>query len=113
MRPIQYLLTLMLIPAVMLYVRTLHSRLLDRLLVASIGLAGVILVTWPNTSQRLADLAGVDRGVDFVMYVALLGLGYLFLMLFTKQRETEVRLTQIARELAIAQARRPESAPGE
>ena len=113
MRPIQYLLTLMLIPGVMLYVRSLHSRLLDRLLVAAIGLAGVILVTWPDMSQRLADLAGVDRGVDFVMYVALLGLGYLFLMLFTKQRETEVRLTQIARELAIAQARRPEIAPGE
>ena len=93
MRPIQYLLALLLAPGVMLYARSLHSRLLDRALVVAIGMAGLVLVAWPSASQRMADLAGVVRGVDFVMYVALLGLGYLFLLLFAKQRETEVRLT--------------------
>lgn len=112
MRPIQYLLALLLVPGVMLYARSLHSRLLDRLLVAAIGIAGLALVVWPNASQQLAEMAGVGRGVDFVMYVALLGLGYLFLLLFAKQRETEVRLTRLARELAIAEARRPNGAAG-
>jgi hypothetical protein len=105
-QPIQYLLVLLLIAGIFLYVRSLRSRLLDRLLVLVIGLSGLLLVVMPDWSTALARrFFGVGRGADLVTYLGLVGLGYFCLLLFARVRETNERLTQLARSMAIQQAR--------
>lgn len=113
MRPIQYLLLLLLAPGVLLYAWSWHSRLVDRMLVLALGAAGLTLVAFPDASQWLADLVNVGRGVDLMMYLALLGLGYLFLILFARQRDIDERITRLSRAMAIDNARQPERAPRE
>jgi small membrane protein len=111
-QPIQYLLVLLLIAGIIAYTRSLGSRLLDRLLVTMIGASGVVLVAMPDLSTEIAHLLGVGRGSDLVVYLGLLGLAYLFLLIYAEVRQTNQRLTQLARAVAIHHARHgPEPHP--
>jgi hypothetical protein len=104
-QPIQYLLVLLLIAGIIVYARSLRSRLLDRVLVLVIGASGLLLVAMPELSTGLGRWVGVGRGVDLVTYLALVGLTYFCLLLYAKVRETNERLTQLARSVAIQNAR--------
>ena len=52
-------------------------------------------------------MVGVGRGADLVLYLGLLALAFVCLLLYSKIRELEVALTDLARSIAIAEARKP------
>lgn len=105
MRPIQYLLAILVGGGVLGYARSRRSRAIDRALVLSIGMAGLILVIMPDWSIRLANLVGVQRGVDLILYLGIVGLAYLCLLLFSRLRAVDERLTRLAREISLRDAR--------
>lgn len=111
MRPIQILLVALLLATALFYFRHLRTRLTDRLAVALLALIGSAMVMVPEATTVVANWFGVGRGVDLVIYLMLLLLSFVWLMLFSRQREMQSTITEIVREQAIAQAHRPSEPP--
>lgn len=111
MRPIQVLLVALLLATALFYFRHLRTRLTDRLAVALLALIGSAMVMVPEATTVVANWFGVGRGVDLVIYLMLLLLSFVWLMLFSRQREMQSTITEIVREQAIAQAHRPSEPP--
>jgi len=107
MTAIQPILLLLLVVGTIFYFRKLRSRLLDRCTVSLIVLVGGLLVASPGVAIKLAHWAGVGRGVDLVIYLALFGLGFSLLLVLSKIRDLEERLTDVARAGALASAKMP------
>lgn len=61
----------------------------------------VVLVFLPNTTQILADVLGVGRGADLVIYVALVALFYLQFKLFVKLESVEQEISTLVRKVAL------------
>lgn len=104
MRPIQPLLIFLLIGLAILYLSRMRSRFWDRMVPLIIVVIGILMVTWPDMSTRAANLLGVGRGVDLILYLALIGLLFLMMTMFSELRKVQWRVTELSRALAILQA---------
>ena len=63
-----------------------------------------VCVLAPGITQRLAGILGVGRGVDAVMYLAILALVYAFFRLYLRLRQQDQQLTRLVRRLALKEA---------
>ena len=63
--------------------------------------AVVVLVFLPNTTQMLADILGVGRGADLVVYLAIIALFYLQFKLFVKIESVEQEISTLVRKIAL------------
>lgn len=104
MTPIQILLILAAVVVLLVYFNRLRSRLLDRLLFFLLALIAVVMVIRPDWASGVAHFLGVGRGADLVVYLGITGLAFLWLGLYTRQRELDVRLTELTRRLAMLEA---------
>ena len=107
MKPIQLILVLFLLAIAAVYFLRLRKKTYDRLIVIFFILAGAVLVIMPDWTTAIAQLVGVGRGADLVLYLGLLGLSFVCLLLYSKLRELEAALTDLVRSIAIAGARPP------
>ncbi|CAN5339691.1 hypothetical protein BH11PLA2_BH11PLA2_37230 [soil metagenome] len=105
MRPIQYLLLAILAGGLAVYLLRLRSRVADRLLTCAFACCAAVGILVPDTATWLANVVGVGRGVDLVMYLSLFTLSYLWVLQATKQRQSQMKMTNLVRALAIANAR--------
>lgn len=64
-----------------------------------VGVAGMVFL--PNTTQVFANVLGVGRGADLVIYVSLVALFYLQFKLFTKIESVEQEISRLVREVAL------------
>ena len=108
MTPIQLLLILFLAAVALVYFRRLRSRLVDRLAFLFIVASGVVMVARPELATAVANFFGVGRGADLVAYLGLSGLALLWLGLYSRQRKLEETLTELARQLTILRAEKPD-----
>lgn len=60
-----------------------------------------IVVILPDTTSRLAGLVGVTRGVDLVIYVAIVALFYLVFRILVKIESLEQDITSAVRQAAL------------
>ena len=109
MTPIQILLVVGFLAIVLIYFQRLRSRLLDRAVFFVIVILAIAMVLRPDWANDVAHYFGVGRGADLVTYLGISGLAFLWLGLYTRQREMDVRLTDLARKLAIKQAEKPKT----
>jgi hypothetical protein len=65
---------------------------------------GVVAVIFPGVAQWGADLVGVTRGTDLLLYILALVLIYLVGSTSVRFREQEARLVRLARQVALAEA---------
>jgi hypothetical protein len=107
MRPIQYVLLLLLVGGFWIYLRFLRSRSRDRLIVFAVFSAAMIFVLMPSWSSSLAQRVGVGRGVDLVIYFALMLLGFICLVLYSQLRQLKGQITALARDAALREAQLP------
>lgn len=68
---------------------------------AALWIAAAVVVLVPRTSERLALLLGVGRGVDVVIYLSIALLFYLQYRLFARLDRIERDITKIVREQAL------------
>ncbi|MEK7516253.1 MAG: DUF2304 family protein [Patescibacteria group bacterium] len=68
-----------------------------------------VAVLVPKTTEYLARLVGVGRGVDAVLYFAIVTLFYLVFRVFVRVERMESDLTKIVRELALKKEREENS----
>lgn len=64
-----------------------------------VGVAVVTLL--PQTTSRLADILGVGRGVDVVIYAAIVLLYYFVFRIFLHIERLEHEITVLVRELGL------------
>lgn len=70
-------------------------------LLAAGGIILIGFVSMPDLSTKIANLVGIGRGVDLILYVGMLALGILGLSLQLKFRRIEERQEAIIRHLSI------------
>jgi hypothetical protein len=108
MNLIQVILVCAIAGIAVLGVFSLRSRRWSRLVALSLAAAGVLFVVRPGITIRIAHALGVGRGTDLMMYIFLVATVYILLQLYARVRTLDWQVTQLARALAIANARRPE-----
>jgi len=69
------------------------------------ALTGLYFVWMPAHATKLAELVGIGRGVDLILYVWVVISLIVLLNLHLKLRAQKEMITILARELAIANAR--------
>lgn len=104
----QILLVLALVGTAVYLVRATPNakHLAIRRLIVFIGLAaGVVVVLAPGLLTRVAEAVGIGRGADLLFYLAIVA-GLIYVVNEYKRSVQLARAnTQLARELAIAEAR--------
>jgi small membrane protein len=110
MRPIQIILAGLFALVLAKYLGWFRSRLLDRLLLVLLSIAGIGLSLAPDWTTDLAHVLGVGRGVDLVMYLSIFGLGFFSILLYAKSRALEAKTIELVRALAIRDCRGPGAA---
>ena len=66
--------------------------------------AGALAVLFPGLLQTLADVTGVTRGTDLLLYALALVIIYLVGSTSARFREQEARLVLLARQVALSDA---------
>ena len=97
MRPVQFILALLVGGMVLLYFSRLRSGVLDRVVVLAFAVLGLVMVAIPDATTRVANMVGVGRGSDLFVYLALLGFAFVSLLLYSKIRELEATITRLNR----------------
>lgn len=78
-----------------------------RLLVIAFAVFAVFTVLFPGSLSRIANLVGVGRGADLLLYMTVLVLlGFLALQ-EARTKAAEKRTTYLARRLALDEAEQP------
>ena len=108
MRPVQFILIVLLALGTYLYFSRLRSGLLDRVMVLLFAVAGAAMTVVPDFTTKVANLVGVGRGVDLFFYLSILGLAFVCLLLYSRVRQLESSITELARALAIKKANTPD-----
>lgn len=85
-----------------------------RMGLAAIFFVGVgVTIAFPRTTQFFADRLGIGRGADLVLYLtAFAAIGCYFLTLYSHRR-LRMQITELTRQLALAQLPPRESLPPE
>ena len=107
---IQVVLGLFVITGVVLYITRLRSQLVDRLLVGISAALVLTMVMRPDLSTRVAHVFGVGRGVDFLFYIAHAVTLLVLIFIYSELRAHAARTTDLARAIALLEARPPGSA---
>jgi hypothetical protein len=76
------------------------------LLEATAFVVGAFFIAFPDRATALAHVVGIGRGVDFLLYPLVIWLVRESLLTRRLRQEESERLTQMARAIAIAEARR-------
>ena len=79
----------------------LRNKLFGRLFFILQFVMGVVFVLWPDLTTRLANLIGVDRGTDFLLYLLILFVYFSGMCILAKFRQIERRQTLLIRQLAL------------
>ena len=107
MRPVQFILVLLVAGVTFFYFNRMRSSAADRFVVIVFGALGIFLAIFPDVTSKLADVVGVGRGADLFIYLSLVGIGFFGLLLYSKLRDLESTLADLARNISIQKARPP------
>ncbi|MFN8165396.1 MAG: DUF2304 domain-containing protein [Bacteroidia bacterium] len=104
MTTFQIILVVALIALLAVYFVYFKNRLIIRLLMLSVFFGGIVLAINPDLSIRLANVLGIGRGVDLIIYICIL-MGFLgFIVLYSKYRKMEEMLTELIRKESVRTA---------
>ncbi len=103
MKLIQIILLTGLLAILVSYFRWFRTAAFDKLLIALILLTGIVFVISPELTNTIAHKLGVGRGADLLFYLAIVGFGYALLLLYSKMRAIEKKLTEIIRTQSLSE----------
>jgi hypothetical protein len=106
----QVVFTLLLIAVMLVAFAQLRQIPLVGGLVICTALFGAYIVWMPDHATYLANLVGIGRGADLVLYVWVFISSAILLLLYLNSREQLQLITALARRMALAEAERGEIA---
>lgn len=65
------------------------------------------VVIWPGETARFADLLGIQRGADAVVYASVILVYYLVFRIYIKLNVIGHDITRLVRALAVEEAEKP------
>jgi small membrane protein len=83
------------------YFRRFRRPALDKIFVGGLLVTGIFFALDPDATNQLAHFLGIGRGADLIFYVAILGFGYLIMVLYSKIKNLEDQLTIIVRKQSL------------
>lgn len=83
--------------------RAIH-KVLWRAYVLVVVVAAVLSILFPDSLTKAAELVGVGRGADLLLYVLVVTFMLVSVVLFRRIAELERRYTQLARSVAVSSA---------
>lgn len=112
--PIQFILLAVFGLACALSIAALKLRKLSpptSIAAAAISAAACVAAVFPDLTTRLANLVGINRGTDLIVYAtaAIVFIG--FLHLYVRLRRVRSELTELARDIAIRDAKTLDDPP--
>jgi hypothetical protein len=78
-----------------------------RLALLAIFALGILTVVFPDITSRLAEIVGVERGTDLVLYAFVVVFVGNSIFMAAKFRHHERDITRLARALALAETPKP------
>jgi len=63
--------------------------------------AAIVVVVWPDLTQKIADRFGIGRGADFVLYIALASMFFAVFRLHIKIESMQRDITKVVRKEAL------------
>ncbi len=73
---------------------------------SALWIAAIVVILLPGTSFFFANLLGIQRGADFVVYISIIALFYLVFRLYVKIDNVEKEVTKLVREIAISKGKK-------
>lgn len=64
------------------------------------GTAAVVVI-FPSETTRLANILGIGRGVDLIVYASIVTLFYLIFRLYVALEDVRHEITELVRKLAL------------
>jgi hypothetical protein len=61
-------------------------------------------VLWPDSTSKVAAIFGIGRGVDLLLYALIVTFVFAVINFYLRMRESEQRVTELARAVAIRDA---------
>jgi len=99
--PIKVILILGLLALTLFGAAITRNRTATRLLLLVQLLLGVLLVLFPELTQVAAEVVGVGRGTDLLLYLLVLAVYFGAIVFMAKCRRMERQLTTAVRECAL------------
>ncbi len=65
-------------------------------------------VVYPKNTDRIAQLVGVGRGADLLVYISILILFFIVFKIFVKLEKIDADITKIIRKIALDEGKRKE-----
>lgn len=81
-----------------------RTQAVRRLGFAALGLLAILSILFPKLWSQLARLVGVGRGTDLIVYGLVVAFFSFVVTSFRRNRDLEVKYTQLARRLALDEA---------
>jgi|SRR3989344_1926662 len=101
---IQLLLLLGIISSLLLYLKFFRSVLKDRLIAFTLFIVAIIAILFPDITTVIANLLGVGRGADLLIYILSTGSVFAFILIGTRLLNIERNITELVRHIAIINA---------
>jgi len=96
-----------LVGLIALFMLRLRNKTFYRLFLIVVAIVGVVFVLNPELTTKLANLVGVGRGTDLILYLCVIAFFLAFMVLYAKVRNLEAAQTELVRQLALANAKQP------
>jgi small membrane protein len=90
------------------YLRKFQRPALDKLFIGLLLATGIFFVLYPEGTNQMAHFLGIGRGADLIFYVAILGFGYVIMLLYSKIKKLEEQLAKIIRQQSLESVKLPD-----
>ncbi len=107
MRPIQLILIPLLLLLLIVFQRKLRKQTLLQILFLGVMAAALLFTLLPDLSTTIANLLGIGRGVDLIIYFSLLALTMTCLLLYLRILKLQRMLTGLIQDRALESAKSP------
>lgn len=106
MNPIKIILAIPLLLVIIGFLKSTKSKTYFSFFLFLLAIIGLILISFPELTTKVANLLGVGRGVDLLFYACILIFFVISMMLYKKIRTIEIIQTKIIRNLALQNAQK-------
>lgn len=81
-----------------------RTKAWKKLLLAAFGVAAVLIILWPDSTNRIAHAMGVGRGADLLLYGLTMAFIFTQLNSYVKSKQEQRRIVVLTRKVAILDA---------
>jgi len=95
------ILLVLFILAFIIYVVRLRNVLTDRIIFLVSALIGIAFVIKPNLATYLANLIGIGRGADLLLYLMIIFSLFFSVTVLAEIKKVDAKLTDVVRKIAL------------